>query len=55
MIPRDGRYVLADDAGPVDLAAIGAPASLQALVAARLDALTPDERRVVARRQRARR
>ena len=36
------------DAAAVDLAAIGAPASLHALVAARLDALTPAERRVVA-------
>ena len=47
VVPRDGRYVAADDVD-VDLEAIGAPASLQALVAARLDALTHDERRVVA-------
>ncbi len=48
VIPRDGRYVLADDAARKgDLAGIGAPSSLQALIAARLDALTPDERRVV--------
>jgi class 3 adenylate cyclase/tetratricopeptide (TPR) repeat protein len=48
VIPRGGRYVLADDAvGRGDLAAIGAPSSLQALIAARLDALSPDERRVV--------
>ncbi|HTY71834.1 MAG TPA: adenylate/guanylate cyclase domain-containing protein [Actinomycetes bacterium] len=47
VVPRDGQYVPADDAS-FDLGAIGAPASLQALVAARLDALTPDERRVVA-------
>ena len=47
VIPRDGQYVLADGVG-LDLAAIGAPASLQALVAARLDGLTPAERRVVA-------
>ena len=47
VIPRDGQYVPADGVD-LDLAAIGAPASLQALVAARLDALTVNERRVVA-------
>jgi class 3 adenylate cyclase len=47
VVPRDGRYVPADWA-ELDLDAIGAPASLQAVVAARLDALTPEERRVVA-------
>ena len=47
VVPREGRYVVADEA-TVDLGAIGAPASLQALVAARLDALTADERRTVA-------
>lgn len=47
VVPRDGRYVPADDV-VIDLDAVGAPASLQALVAARLDALTPQERRVVA-------
>jgi class 3 adenylate cyclase/tetratricopeptide (TPR) repeat protein len=48
VIPRGGRYVLADDAADkVDLAEFGAPTSLQALIAARLDALTPDERRAV--------
>jgi class 3 adenylate cyclase/tetratricopeptide (TPR) repeat protein len=47
VIPRDGRYVPADNV-ELDLDAIGAPASLQALVAARLDALTADERHVVA-------
>jgi class 3 adenylate cyclase/tetratricopeptide (TPR) repeat protein len=46
VIPRDGRYVPADGV-TVDLDAIGAPASLQALIAARLDALSPMERRVV--------
>ena len=46
VIPRDGRYVPADGI-EVDLEAIGAPASLQALIAARLDALTPAERHVV--------
>ena len=47
VIPRDGRYVTADNV-VLDLDAIGAPATLQALVAARLDALGPEERRVVA-------
>jgi len=46
VIPQGGRYIMADSAA-VDLDEIGAPASLQALVAARLDALEPDERRVV--------
>jgi class 3 adenylate cyclase/tetratricopeptide (TPR) repeat protein len=46
VIPRGGRYVPADGV-EVDLDAIGAPASLQALIAARLDALSPAERRVV--------
>ena len=47
VIPLDGRYVLADGV-QLDVRAIGAPASLQTLVAARLDALSPDERRIVA-------
>jgi class 3 adenylate cyclase/tetratricopeptide (TPR) repeat protein len=47
VVPREGRYVPADSAD-LDLDTIGAPASLQALVAARLDALTATERRVVA-------
>jgi class 3 adenylate cyclase/tetratricopeptide (TPR) repeat protein len=47
VVPRDGRYVPAEGAD-LDLEAVGAPASLQALVAARLDALSPDERSVVA-------
>ena len=47
VVPRGGRYVPADGM-LLDLDSIGAPASLQALVAARLDALLPDERRVVA-------
>jgi hypothetical protein len=46
VVPRDGRYVVAAGA-ELDLDAIGAPASLQALVAARLDALTPNEKRVI--------
>ncbi|MGH9276244.1 MAG: AAA family ATPase, partial [Acidimicrobiales bacterium] len=48
VIPRDGRYVVAPDAEQrVDLVALDAPPSLQALIAARLDALSPDERRLV--------
>ncbi len=39
VVPREGQYVPAD-AAALDLDAIGAPASLQALVAARLDTLT---------------
>ena len=45
VIPRGGQYVLVDT--QLDLSAIGAPASLQTLVAARLDALSGDQRRVV--------
>jgi len=45
VLPRGGQYVLADHA--VDLDAIGAPASLHALMSARLDALPADQRRVV--------
>ena len=47
VVPREGRYALAVGAPP-DLAALSAPATLQAVVAARLDALEPSERRVVA-------
>jgi class 3 adenylate cyclase/tetratricopeptide (TPR) repeat protein len=46
VIARGGHYVPADGV-ELDLAAIGAPASLQALVAARLDALTAEEKKVV--------
>ena len=46
VIPRDGRYVAAGSTA-LDLDAVGAPASLQALVAARLDSLTAEEKRVV--------
>ena len=46
VVPRDGQYVPADGV-VLDLDAVGAPASLQALVAARLDALSPQEKRVV--------
>ncbi len=45
VIPRGGHYVLAKD--DLDLAAIGAPASLQTLIAARLDALSVEQRYVV--------
>jgi class 3 adenylate cyclase/tetratricopeptide (TPR) repeat protein len=48
VVPREGRYVLADDAAArVDLSALSAPASLTALIAARLDALPAGERRIV--------
>jgi class 3 adenylate cyclase/tetratricopeptide (TPR) repeat protein len=47
VVPREGRYVTADDT-VLDLEAIGAPATLQALVAARLDSLSAAEKRVVA-------
>jgi hypothetical protein len=48
VVPRGGSYVLADPDG-LDLDDIGAPASLQALISARLDRLTPEERLVVDR------
>jgi class 3 adenylate cyclase len=43
VVPRDGHYVPAESS-TLDLDAMGAPASLQALVAARLDSLAPEER-----------
>ena len=46
VIPRGGVYVLATT-NRLDLESIAAPASLQALVAARLDALTRDQHHVV--------
>ena len=46
IVPRGGQYVLADPAA-LDLGSIGAPASLQALIAARLDTLSVVQRRVV--------
>jgi class 3 adenylate cyclase len=46
VVPRGGVYVLATN-DVLDLASIAAPPSLQALLAARLDALTADQRRVV--------
>ncbi|MGO4258485.1 adenylate/guanylate cyclase domain-containing protein, partial [Marmoricola sp. RAF53] len=48
VVARDGHYVLADP-DAVDLGALTAPASLQALIAARLDTLPAGERRVVDR------
>jgi class 3 adenylate cyclase/tetratricopeptide (TPR) repeat protein len=48
VVPRGGAYVLADP-DTLDLAEIGAPASLQALISARLDRLAPEQRRVVDR------
>jgi class 3 adenylate cyclase len=47
VIARDGRYTVADNV-ELDLSQVEAPASLHALVAARLDALGAVERRVVA-------
>jgi class 3 adenylate cyclase len=48
VVPTGGRYVVDEAAaGGLDLAKLAPPASLHALLAARLDALTPDERRVV--------
>jgi class 3 adenylate cyclase/predicted ATPase len=47
VVPRDGQYVPTEGID-LDLEKIGAPASLQALVAARLDALSHEERRLVA-------
>jgi class 3 adenylate cyclase len=44
---KGGRYVV-EDSADLDLSHVEAPASLHALVAARLDALTPGERQVVA-------
>ena len=48
VVPRGGSYVLRDPEH-LDLSAIGAPASLQALISARLDTLSLAERRVVDR------
>lgn len=48
VVPRGGQYVLSD-ADALDLDAIAAPASLQALIAARLDALPAVERQVLDR------
>jgi class 3 adenylate cyclase/tetratricopeptide (TPR) repeat protein len=48
VVARDGRYVFVDhDHTLVDLDQLVAPTSLQTLIAARLDALTPAERRAV--------
>ncbi len=48
VVPRGGDYVLADP-DSLDLDEVGAPASLHALISARLDRLAPDQRRVVDR------
>ncbi len=48
VVIRDGQFELTDPQA-VDLGALTAPASLQALIAARLDTLPPDERKVVDR------
>ena len=48
VVPRGGQYVLADP-GALDVDSIDAPASLQALIAARLDTLEPEQRRLVER------
>lgn len=48
VVPREGRYVFTDhDHRLVDLEQLAAPTSLQTLIASRLDALTPLERRTV--------
>ncbi len=48
VVVRDGRHVFVDhDHTVVDLDRLTAPTSLQTLIAARLDALTPIERRTV--------
>jgi tetratricopeptide (TPR) repeat protein len=48
VVPLEGRYVFVDHSGDrVDLSTLAAPASLQTLIAARLDALSPAERRAV--------
>ncbi|GAA1478923.1 adenylate/guanylate cyclase domain-containing protein [Nocardioides aestuarii] len=48
VVPRGGQYVLADP-DTLDLDSIGAPASLQALIAARLDTLDTEQRQVLDR------
>jgi tetratricopeptide (TPR) repeat protein len=48
VVPRDGRYVFADDGDVrVDLAQESLPTSLHTLIASRLDGLLPQERRLV--------
>ena len=46
VVPRGGQYVLADS-DALDVTALAAPASLQALIAARLDTLPAQSRRIV--------
>ncbi len=48
VVPRGGQYVLADP-DRLDLSTVNAPASLQALIAARLDTLPSELRRVIDR------
>ncbi len=48
VVAHDGRYVFVDHApGGLDLEQLAAPTSLQTLISARLDALSPLERRTV--------
>jgi class 3 adenylate cyclase/tetratricopeptide (TPR) repeat protein len=48
VIPREGRYVLADDAADrIDLTRLALPNSLHTLIAARLDGLPEQERQVI--------
>ncbi len=48
VVAHDGRYVFVDhDPGRLDLEQLAAPTSLQTLISARLDALSPLERRTV--------
>lgn len=47
VLPREGRYVFAQDADEVDLDDQSLPTSLHTLIASRLDSLPADERRLV--------
>lgn len=47
VVPREGRYTLVSGVSAADLAGVAAPATLQAIVAGRLDALAPEERALV--------
>ena len=48
VVPRGGQYVVADPSS-LDVESLAAPASLQALVAARLDSLAEEQRQVIDR------
>ena len=48
VVPREGRYVLSDGDG-LDLESVSAPASLHAVISARLDTLSRDQRTVIDR------